>query len=299
MVFRSLVQGLIREQVAQTVQDHVRQKVEETVSKAQPQEPPDRQPPCDVGFIFAMGIEAGGLEDLLSDVVYLQGEHVAARYGNLDGRRVVIVISGPGRKAAAHATEALLLGHRPRWIVSAGFAGGLVPELRYKDIVMVDRVCDTTGKSLKLDLEVDREAVAQTPGLHVAPLVTTDHIVRRQQERQELHERYRAWAVDMETFAVAQVCRAHQMPLLAVRVISDEFDFRLPPEVDAMLDRNKWTEKAGTFVAALWRRPSSIKDFWALKERALVASDHLAKFLQSMTAQLPRSNVAESDPEAE
>ena len=48
----------------------------------------------------------------------------------LAGRRVTIVQAGAGRLAAARGTQALIRGHRPAWVISAGFAGALQPELR-------------------------------------------------------------------------------------------------------------------------------------------------------------------------
>jgi adenosylhomocysteine nucleosidase len=46
------------------------------------------------------------------------------------------------------------------------------------------------------------------------------------------------------------------------------------------------TAKLGAVVGAAWRRPSSVKDMWKLKEDALLASDRLAKFLASTIGQL-------------
>lgn len=292
MVWRSLFRGWVQEQMADTVRRHVGEATEKASEEARATM--DDLPPCDVGFVFALGIEAGGLEDLLSDISYLRGEKIAVRFGNLEGRRVVIVISGPGAKAARHATEALLRGHRPRWVVSSGFAGALKPQPRFKDIVMADHLVNQQGQRVQLDLQVDRESAENMRGVHLGTLLSADRLIRQPQEKRELGERFDALAVDLETFATAQVCAAYQVPLLSVRVISDEVDTQLPPEVDYLMDLHKWSEKLGGAVGALWRRPSSIKDFWALKERGLIASDHLAQFLKSMAASLPRPEIEDT-----
>ena len=49
------------------------------------------------------------------------------------------------------------------------------------------------------------------------PLLTLDHVVRSPDQRRALFDRYGALAVNMETLAVARVCRRRQVPLLAVR----------------------------------------------------------------------------------
>src|SRR5262245_35360482 len=60
--------------------------------------------PCDVVFVFALGIESGGLVDLLKAAEISRQRHGTERAGKLAGREVVIVESGVGQKAAARAT---------------------------------------------------------------------------------------------------------------------------------------------------------------------------------------------------
>ena len=84
--------------------------------------------PCHFGVVFALGIEAGGTEDLLHGAVTLRGQGFVVRQGELRDRRIVLVQSGPGRTRAASAAQALLDGHHPEVVISAGFAGGLDPE---------------------------------------------------------------------------------------------------------------------------------------------------------------------------
>jgi adenosylhomocysteine nucleosidase len=40
-------------------------------------------------------------------------------------------------------------------------------------------------------------------------------------------------------------------------------------------------------MRALWRRPSSLKDFWRLYERALEAADRLARCILRCVEELP------------
>ncbi|HVW36050.1 MAG TPA: hypothetical protein VHB99_02055, partial [Pirellulales bacterium] len=132
----------------------------------------------DVGLVFALGIEQGGLEDLLTGVVATQGTGFVARQGTLNGRHVVLIEAGVGPLAAARGTQALLAGHRPQWVVSAGFSGALDPRLKQGDIVMADSIADGEGHRLSIDFKISPEAVAATPGLHVGRLLTVDRIVR-------------------------------------------------------------------------------------------------------------------------
>jgi adenosylhomocysteine nucleosidase len=294
MVLRYLIRNLLHQTVRRKVHEKVVEAAEEGLAAAagrSEDDPPEDDPgPCDVGVVFALGIEAGGLEDLLSGVVTRRGDRFLAHEGGLGGRRVVVVQSGPGREAAARATEALICGHQPRWIISAGFAGGLTAGLKRHDLLMVDGLVDVEGHRLAIDLKVDPAALAQMPSVHLGRLLTADRIVRKPDEKRSLGEKHAAVAVDMETFAVAGVCRRRKVRFLAVRIISDAVDDELPPDVEKLMRQKSLLRKFGAVAGTLVNRPGSVKDIYRLKENALVASDRLARFLASTVEQLvPRT----------
>jgi adenosylhomocysteine nucleosidase len=264
--------------------------------------------PCHIGVIFALGIESGSFEDLLSGTVRIRGSGFFIKEGGLKGRRVVIIRSGAGMQNAAQATKILIDGHRPKIVISAGFAGGLSPSLKRRDILLADSVIDSSCRQIILgqthplpdtskniqtsDIPKEGQAlhwpIVQSPfdpakldwpDLHVGKLMTVDHVVREPEEKQSLHQQHQALAVDMETFAVAEVCRDRSAQLCAVRIIHDAAGDTLPPDVERLLRQKSEPARLGAAIGALWRRPSSIKDMWALKENSLVASKKLAEFI--------------------
>ncbi len=290
MVFRYFLRQwlgtLAQQKVRETVVRAARESVDEHVKEAERQAEDPELRKCDVGVVFALGIEAGGLEDLMADVVTIRSPGIVVRRGRLATRRVAIVQSGPGCEAAARATAALIAAHQPDWVFSAGFAGGLDETLKKQDVLMVDRVVYQDGQGLSLDLKVDPSALAATPCVHAGSLLTADRIIRLASEKRELGKQHGALAVDMETFAVAEVCRRDKVPLIAVRIISDGVDDELPKDVDRLMRQKTVVRKAGAVVGSIMNRPGSIKDMFQLKEDALLASDKLAKFLESMIRQL-------------
>lgn len=241
---------------------------------------------CDVGLVFALGIEQGGLEDLLGGVVTTQGTDFVARQGTLKGRHVVMIEAGVGPLAAARGTQALLAGHRPQWVISAGFSGALDPRLKQGDIVMADSIADGEGHRLSIDFKISPEAVAATPGLHVGRLLTVDRIVRSPEEKRTLGQQHECLAVDMESWAVGEVCRQAKTKFMAVRIVSDAVDRELPADIERLARQKTHAARLGAAAGAIFRRPSSLKDMLKLKEDALVASDKLAKFLSGMIVQL-------------
>lgn len=289
MVWQSLIRTWLQQQVRQSAYqavDAARGRAEQAASQ------PARQ--CDVGLVFALGIESGGLVDLLSEQLTTSGPGFIVRQGMLQARSVVLVEAGVGTTAAARGTQALLAGHRPMWVVSAGFAGGLDPRVRRGDIIMADSIAGGDGRRLAIDLKLPAEAMA-TPGLHVGRLVTADAVLFRPGDKRTLGEQQQALAVDMESWAVGEVCRQAKTRFLAIRVISDAVDDELPADVERLARQNTPAARLGAAAGAIFRRPSSVKDMLKLKEEALIGSDRLARFLAGIVVQLAPAHEPDSE----
>ena len=151
---------------------------------------------------------------------------------------------------------------------------------------MADEIVDAEGRKLAIDFRLSQDA-AQTPrGVHVGRLLTVDRIVGEPAAKLALAQRHQALAVDMESWAVVDVCRREKVRCLAIRTISDPVDRALPKDIDHLVKRKSTAGRLGAAAGAILRRPSSIKDMWQLREDALVASDRLAKFLAGVIDQL-------------
>lgn len=247
----------------------------------QPSDPKSEKPlpSCNVGVVFALESESGGLEDLVHETGRWRGNGFTVIGGRLEDRQVVIVRSGAGQTAAAHATEALLDGHGPQWVISAGFAGATQAQLQRYDLVLPDAVIRPDGTRVELSPPADWLAQTAFGPVHRGLLVSVDHLVSSPKEKRTLGEKFSALAVDMETFAVVDVCKRRGTPAVAVRIIIDTLDEQLPPEVRSLLKQKTAAARLGAALGALWYRPSSWKDLYRLKEQALLASDRLARFL--------------------
>ncbi len=283
-------QSLLRNYLMGQAQQRVRAAAMQAAGEAMPQspsnEPPEvekREPEiCHVGLVFALGIEAGGLVDKLAGLVKTAGAGFVAREGGLGNKRTIIVESGTGRERASRATEALIFGHHPRWIISAGFAGALDERLKQGDILVADSVVDESGQQFVIDLKLP-----PGPRLHVGRLVTVDRVIREPDEKRRIGQQHQAMAVDMETLGVADVCSQRKTRFLSVRIVIDGVNRTLPRDIDLMVNKKSTAGRLGAAAGAIMRRPSSVKDMWQLKEDALVASESLAKFLVGIIGQLP------------
>lgn len=115
----------------------------------------------------------------------------------IDGRRILVLVSGVGRERARQAAY-LLVGMGAKELVSAGFCGALQPELNVGDLV------------------TDR-------------LITVDQPASTPEQRAALTQKVNAQAVDMETQAVIEAGTRCGVPIRVLRVVSDRVEDDLTP----------------------------------------------------------------------
>src|SRR5688500_3749765 len=193
-----------------------------------PQSPQDDKAHADIALVCSLAIEIDPLLKRCEKVRKYTGGKFVFRGGRYDQIRLAIVQSGMGFANARRATEALIDAHTPDWVLSVGFSGGLLPSMKIGDVVLANAIADIHGNELKVDSKMADDL---EHGIYVGRLLNTDEIVRTVEEKKQLAEKHSAIAVDMESLAVAQVCRDLGKRFMAVRVISDDLSADLPPEV--------------------------------------------------------------------
>lgn len=237
---------------------------------------------ADIGIVCALPMEIAPFLERCDKLRKYKGNGFVVHGGRYGEIKMAVAESGAGFARARRATQALIDGHRPSWVISIGFSGALLPEMKVGQIVIADAICDIHGQEIHVEMKMPADP---EHGLYVGRIINTDEIVRTVDEKRQLAETYDALAVDLESLAVAQVCRETQTRFLAVRVISDDMSADLPPEVLSILGATG-TYRVGAAIGALWKRPSSAKELWKLRESATFAADHLAIFLDGVVTQL-------------
>ncbi|HEY6765977.1 MAG TPA: hypothetical protein VI386_14530 [Candidatus Sulfotelmatobacter sp.] len=156
--------------------------------------------------------------------------HSGYTFRFFENENVIAVCGGIGAEPARRAAESVIALYNPAMIYSAGFAGAANSTLRVADVVIPRRVIDARDGS-----SVDTET---GEGI----LVSSDSPASPQQKT-KLHASYQADAVDMEAAAVAKAAQARRVRFRAVKAISDERNFELPPF-------DKFVRSDGTFLTA-------------------------------------------------
>lgn len=179
----------------------------------------------------------------------------------------VVAIGGIGRKAATKAAIAVIEKYRPVMLISAGIAGALITTLRVGDVV--------SGREA---IEVESGArFAATGGESVIATVSS---VSGPEEKRLLADRYKADVVDMESAAGAAVARECGIEFAAIKAISDELEFEMPPFAEFVDGDGKFeTMRFAAYIAVHPKWWSSIRQLRANSKLASVNLSHAVHHL--------------------
>lgn len=241
----------------------------------------DHERGCDVGILFALDVEADAFARRVADRAAWRGPGPEFSEGTIAGIRVAWCVSGVGGPAAARAARLMLAGHRPRRLVTAGFAGGLDPAVPRGGVVWPSAVTTEQGGPL-LSLSMVGSGDAAVGPLLVSVATVAATVARKR----ALAAHTGAALVDMETHAIATVAAAAGLPCLAVRVVSDDASQTLPAEVAALARPQSAFRRFGAVVGALGRRPAVAFELWRLYEHAVVDGRTLAAELERLCGEI-------------
>lgn len=250
---------------------------------------PSRGP---IGIIFALRLEAKHLLRRLNDKTAIYGATIKMTRGTIAGQEIVVAVSGPGAAAARRTTTAMIDGHSPRIVISAGLAGALELSLPLGRIVLPEKLLDAAGRHLLIDsfpsMAEDADDIDQSfDDQRRLTMVTVDRVATGPAAKADLREKTGAHAVDMETFYTAEICQRRQIPFATVRVIVDPLDRQLPDDVEALLRARSTMRQAGVALRTLWKNPGHAKDLYRLKQE----TDQALESLGTYWSQLFRSSA--------
>jgi adenosylhomocysteine nucleosidase len=154
--------------------------------------------------------------------------------------KVALVVGGIGERFAAEAARGILQFRQPKVILSVGLAGALDPAIAVGKVIVPTKVLrQTTGQAFTID---GGEGT----------LLTAAGVASAAQKRQ-LASSYGAQIADMEAAAVAEVAGKSRLKFAAIKAVSDELAFPMPP-MDRFVDA-EGKFQTGRFVAHIAFRP--------------------------------------------
>lgn len=200
-----------------------------------------------VGIIGAMSEEVAILKEKMEEVSIAKIAGMEFYSGKLEGKQVVIVMSGIGKVNAAVCTQILADVFKVEAVINTGVAGSLNKEIDIADIVLssdaIQHDMDVTnwdykhGQIPRMEtstftadatlIETAKrvcEEVNKEIHTFVGRVVSGDQFICDKEKKNWLREYFNAECTEMEGAAIAHACYLNQIPFLIVRAISDKAD---------------------------------------------------------------------------
>ena len=192
------------------------------------------------------------------------------------GPGVHVICSGDGRNLAAKLTaaiaEARTLVRGCPGIISFGVAGGLAPQLRPGTCVVGSAILSGSNR-MPTSREWSQKLLQTIPDAVSGMLLGVAAPIAHPDDKRALFLKTGAIAVDMESHIVAAVGLKHELPVAAIRVITDPAKRALPVSAVAAMRANGSTDIVAMLRSAL-SRPSELPALFqtALDARAARAT---------------------------
>jgi Phosphorylase superfamily len=177
------------------------------------------------------------------------------------GPGVHVICSGDGRNLAAKLTAAIaetrtMVNGCPG-IISFGVAGGLAPHLRPGTCVVASAVISGSTR-MPISHQWSEKLLRTIPDSVSGMLLGVPAPIAHPDEKRALYLKTGAIAVDMESHIVAAVGLAHEVPVAAIRVITDPAKRALP--VSAVAANHQYRRDAALGAQAAPRIAGAVSD---------------------------------------
>lgn len=204
-----------------------------------------------IAVTFALPVESSDFVQLLQDRTAVSHDGVETVRGKINGLPVVVIHTGVGAKAAESTLASFLKREPVEYLISAGLAGALDPELKLGDLLIAENY------SSKQLLESPRLQLAEA-SIYLANIVTAPSIIESKEDREKLGASSGAAAVDMETEWIAKACADRGVPMMSLRAISDTLAEPFPAPANVLFDVERQKTPALRLGIYLATHPAAI-----------------------------------------
>jgi adenosylhomocysteine nucleosidase len=159
-------------------------------------------------------------------------------------------MTGMGRRNAVEGIRRALALVRPKRVITAGFAGGLNPALKFGAVVY------------EQDFDAGFAARLEELGAVKAAFHCHRRVAITAAEKCALWKSTGADVVEMESSVIRNICREQKIPGATIRVISDDAGQDLPLDFNALMtpeDRINHAKLIWAVVSRPWRIPKLIE----------------------------------------
>ncbi|WP_304353660.1 5'-methylthioadenosine/adenosylhomocysteine nucleosidase [Brachyspira innocens] len=216
-----------------------------------------------IAIIGAMDSEITNFKGMIENIEEIEIANITYYKGVLCGKNVVLLKSGIGKVNAAIATTIAIERFNVEKIIFTGVAGSGNPDYDISDIViskdLIEHDFDTSDldgdeltvlvkgydknyypadKALIELAEKSAQKVITDNKIYIDTIATGDQFVGNNQKVKQIHNKFKAGAIEMEGAAVAHAALMYKVPFVVIRSLSDKADS------DAVVDFPKFVVKS-------------------------------------------------------
>ena len=216
-----------------------------------------------IAIIGAMDSEITNFKGMIENIEEIEIANITYYKGRLCGKNVVLLKSGIGKVNAAIATTIAIERFNVEKIIFTGVAGSGNPDYDISDIVISKDLIEHDFDTSDLDgdeltvlvkgydknyypadaslIELAKESaqkVIKENNIYVDTIATGDQFIGNNNKVKQIHNKFKAGAIEMEGAAVAHAALMYKVPFVVIRSLSDKADS------DAVVDFPKFVVKS-------------------------------------------------------
>ena len=216
-----------------------------------------------IAIIGAMDSEITNFKGMIENIEEIEIANIIYYKGTLCGKNIVLLKSGIGKVNAAIATTIAIERFNVEKIIFTGVAGSGNPDYDISDIViskdLIEHDFDTSAldgdeltilvkgydknyypadNSLIQLAKESAQKVITDNKVYVDTIATGDQFVGDNNKVKQIHNKFKAGAIEMEGAAIAHAALMYKVPFVVIRSLSDKADS------DAVVDFPKFVVKS-------------------------------------------------------
>jgi adenosylhomocysteine nucleosidase len=229
-----------------------------------------------IAVTFALPTESSEFLRRLGNKSRINRNGIRIVRGTIGHRPIEVIHTGVGENICRQRIGRFLENQQFDFLISAGFAGSINHELQVNDLLVAKNFSTVDLKHASLS----------NVSIYAANMLTVPALIDSGKERERIAHESGASAVDMETEFIARACAAHDIPLLALRVITDTptQTFPAPPHVlfDIQRQRTHIVALAGFFLAHPRRMPGLVQFAKRIARARKILSNALVRIVPDL-----------------
>ena len=198
---------------------------------------------------------------------------------------LIMVETGLGVGNAERAFLRMLDNDLPDAVISLGYCGALDSQVSVGDVISSSNCCLIDGKSLESLSLPGRLNLAgkfpPRPPVRAGTFITVREWMKKGDIVPFVNSEMVLPVCDMETYAIARLCREHDLPFLAVRAVTDGADLDLPFNPWRVCD-DKGTYRTSRALRLFLSRPHLLVHGIELMKNSRTASRNLARAVNAL-----------------